>query len=292
MKNRTKYYVEKDGIFCHGTIIFLALSCVFCLIGSIGRWYDEFFVISQVVLPVVCSILFVFFLMLFGKKLLWLTCLPAVIILAFFVIKSSEYNSLAYTIISIAMSVISVFIYSAVSFGWMKKKWLLILVLTVSFFYHLYVKDYLTLMLLDPNNSISFQELMQEISLLFIILAALSTALAMKNKMSIEEMNLPKMRTPKVIVNKDSNTDTPETVTDKKESLPAQEEAKALQTENTAINAAENPGDENIDIEKSADSNGSVSEALVSENSIQALPDNSSEKIAQTDSKDDTGAVL
>ena len=292
MKNRTKYYVEKDGIFCHGTIIFLALSCVFCLIGSIGRWYDEFFVISQVLLPVVCSILFAFFLMLFGKKLLWLTCLPAVIILAFFVIKSSEYNSLAYTIISIAMSVISVFIYSAVSFGWMKKKWLLILVLTVSFFYHLYVKDYLTLMLLDPNNSISFQELMQEISLLFIILAALSTALAMKNKMSIEEMNLPKMRTPKVIVNKDSNADTPETVTDKKESLPAQEEAKALQTENTAINAAENAGDENVDNKKPADSNGSASEALVSENSIQALPDNSSEKIVQTDSKDDTGAVL
>ncbi len=287
MKNRTKYYVEKDGIFCHGTIIFLALSCVFCIIGSIGRWYDEFFIVAQVVLPVVCSILFIFFLLLFGKKHLWLTCFPAVIILAFFVIKSSEYNSLAYTIISIVMSVISVFIYSAVSFGWMKKKWLLILALTVGFFFHLYVKDYLTLMLLDPNNSISFQELMHEISLLFIILAALSTALAMKNKMSIEEMNLPKMRTPKIIVNKDSNADTPETVTDKNESLPAQEEAIALPTENTVNDTAENTGNE-----KTTDGAGVASETPIVGSDAQILPGYSSESVASNNSKDDTGAIL
>lgn len=293
MKNRTKYYVEKDGIFCHGTIIFLALSCAFCLIGSIGRWDDEFFVVSQVVLPVVCSILFVFSLMLFGKKLLWITCFPAVFILAFFVIKSSEYNSLTYTIISIVLSVISVFIYSAVSFGWMKKKWLLILVLTVGFFYHLYVKDYLTLMLLDPNNSISFPELMQEISLLFMILAVLSTAFAMKNKVSIEEMNLPKMKTPKIIVNKgNKNAETTDTGTEKNECLPVQEEAKALPTENTANDTVENAANGNNDSEKATESNSVTSETSSTGTDIQSLPDASSENIVSNDSKDDTGATL
>ena len=293
MKNRTKYYVEKDGIFCHGTIIFLALSCVFCLIGSIGKWNDEFFVVSQVVLPVVCSILFVFFLILLGKKLLWLTCFPAVFILAFFVIKSSEYNSLTYTIISIALSVICVFIYSAVSFGWMKKKWLLILALTVGFFYHLYVKDYLTLMLLDPNNSIGFPELMREISLLFMILAVLCTAFAMKNKISIEEMNLPKIKTPKITVNKDSkNADTPVNGTEKNECLPVQEEAKAFPMENAANDTAENTSNENDGNEKATDVSGTAYETPNAGSDAQILQDGSSENTASNGSKDDTGATL
>ncbi len=307
-KNRIKYYIEKDGIFCHGTIIFLALSCVFCLIGSIGKWNDKFFIISQVALPVVCSLVFILFLILLGRKLLWLTCLPAVFILAFFVIKSSEYNSLTYTIISIALSVISVFLYSAVSIGWLKKKWLLILTLTVGFFYHLYVKDYRTLMLLDPNNSISFSSVMQEISLLFMILAVLSAAFAMKNKVSIEEMNLPKMKKPKVIVNRDGkNAETAGTHTEEKECLPVKEKAKALPVENAAESSAGSISNESVTdqtagnlgaSEKNAEAVGDgVSAAAetsetTANNDERASSGEAAEKEASSDSKDDTGAAL
>ncbi len=307
-RNRIKYYIEKDGIFCHGTIIFLALSCVFCLIGSIGKWNDKFFIISQVALPVVCSLVFILFLILLGRKLLWLTCLPTVFILAFFVIKSSEYNSLTYTIISIALSVISVFLYSAVSIGWLKKKWLLILTLTVGFFYHLYVKDYRTLMLLDPNNSISFSGVMQEISLLFMILAVLSAAFAMKNKVSIEEMNLPKMKKPKVIVNKDGkNAETAGTHTEEKECLPVKEEAKALPVENAAGSSAGSISNESVTdqtagnlgaSEKNAEAVGDgVSAAAetsetTANNDERASSGEAAEKEASSDSKDDTGAAL
>ena len=307
-KNRIKYYIEKDGIFCHGTIIFLALSCVFCLIGSIGKWDDEFFIISQVALPVVCSLVFILFLILLGRKLLWLTCLPAVFMLAFFVIKSSEYNSLTYTIISIALSVISVFLYSAVSIGWLRKKWLLILTLTVGFFYHLYVKDYRTLMLLDPDNSISFSGVMQEISLLFMILAVLSAAFAMKNKVSIEEMNLPKMKKPKVIVNKDArNAETAETHTEEKECLPVEKEAKALPAENAAESADGSISDKSV-VDKTAGNlsvSEEISEALndggsaaaetsesTANKDAQASSGEAAEKAVSSDSKDDTGAAL
>lgn len=295
-KSKNKFFIEKDGIFCHGTIIFLALSCVFCLIGSIGKWNDDFFVISQVALPVVCSLVFALFLMFFGKKLLWLTCLPAVFSLAFFVIRAFEYNSLTYTVISIVLSVVAVFLYSSVSFGWIRKKWLLILALTVGFFYHLYVKDYCTLKLLNPTDSVSFTDVMQELSILFMILAALSAAFAMKNKISIEDMNLPKMKTPKVKVNNDVKpAEADSAAQEEKDILPKPEEKKALPADTAAGNGEESAGgEEKTEIAESQKAESAADTEQTE--TVSNIPDTASDKISEdkaaNESKDDTGAVL
>lgn len=200
-KNTARYFVDNDSLFSYGAVIFFLLSFVFCVLGSLGRWDDRFFIISQVILPAACTLVFVAFLKLFGRRLFFMTCLPAVLGLAFFVIRALTYENAAYLIISIVLSILSVFLYTAVVFGWIKRKWPLIPIFLVDFFFDAYVKGYNTLR--NPEVAVSFSAVMQEISVLFIILAMLFVSFAMKNRRGIESMGLPKIRAPKVIVKKE-----------------------------------------------------------------------------------------
>lgn len=234
-KNKAKFFVDIDSLFSHGAIIFFLLSCVFCLLGSLGRWDDRFFIISQVFFPVICSLAFVFFLKLFGRRLFWMTCIPVVAGLAFFVIKALAYGRILYTVISIALSVLAVFLYTAAVFGWMRVKWPLIPVFILGFFFNVFVKGYYTLR--NPDIAVSFSEIMLEISVLFIILAMLFVSFAMKNKRSIESLGLPKIRAPKVIVkneNKKAETEAAEVSTlpeaVKEEALAAEPEVPTLES--------------------------------------------------------------
>lgn len=233
-KNNAKFFIDNDSLFSHGAVIFFLLSFVFCAIGSLGRWGDRFFVISQVILPAVCSLAFVVFLRLFGRRLFFLTCLPAVLGLAFFVIRAFSCEKIVYLVISAALSVLSVFLYAAVVFGWIKKKWPLIPVFLLDFFFDVFVKGYNTLR--NPDIAVSFSGIMQEIAVLFMILAMLFVSFAMKNKRGIESMGLPKIRPPKVIVKKDSEK--PETAAvsdvlpekDKENTLPSSPEVPELES--------------------------------------------------------------
>jgi len=236
-KHNAKYFVNNDSLFSHGAIIFFVLSCVFCLLGSIGNWNDRFYIVSQVALPVACSVVFVIFLLIFGNRMLWMTCFPAVVGLAFFVIWAFSYGNVVYSAISIALSIVSAFLYTAVCFGWIKIKWPLIPVFIMDFFFHVFFRDYNTLK--TPGATVSFSGIMQEISVLFIILAMLFVSFAMKNKRDIESMNLPKIKTPKVIVKKDSEktgtaetqeNETPKLEENIKESLPVVSEAAQTET--------------------------------------------------------------
>lgn len=200
-KNNAKYFIDNDSLFSHGAVIFLVLSCVFCLLGSLGGWDDRFFIISQALLPAASTLVLVVFMKLFGRRLFWMTCFPVVLGLAFFVIKALTYGNILYSGISIAMSVLAVFLYTAVSFGWIRKKWPLIPIFILGFFFHIFVRDFNTLR--NPDAAVSFSGLMQEISMLFMILAMLFISFAMKDKRGIESLGLPKIKAPKVIVKKD-----------------------------------------------------------------------------------------
>ena len=229
-KNTARYFVDNDSLFSSGAVIFFLLSFVFCVLGSLGKWDDRFFIVSQVILPAVCTLLFAVFMKLFGRRLFFMTCLPAVLGLAFFVIRAFTYENVAYLIISLVLSLLSVFLYTAVIFGWIKRKWPLIPIFLVDFFFDAYVKGYNTLR--NPEIAVSFSAVMQEISVLFIILAMLFVSFAMKNKIGIESMGLPKIRSPKVIVKKDQEKEAaspalkPEE--NKEQPLPAAPEAAEL----------------------------------------------------------------
>lgn len=234
-KNNARFFVDNDSLFSHGTVIFFLLSGVFCLIGSLGRWDDRFYIISQVLLPAACCLVFVVFLRLFGRRLFWMTCFPAIAGLAFFVIKALTYGRILYSVISIVLSVLSVFLYTAVAFGWIKIKWPLIPIFILGFAFHVFVKCYNTLR--NPELAVSFSGIMQEISVLFMILAMLFLSISMKNKRGIESLGLPKIKAPKVIAKKDSEkTETaavPETRPEAgpEDALPAAEDPKLESSE-------------------------------------------------------------
>ena len=86
-------------------------------------------------------------------------------------------------------------LYTATAFGVIPTKWLLVPLFGLPFVYHIAVEDLAAL----RDASVTVASALQEISVLCIMLALLLTALAMKKHRNIEELNLPKMRTPKVI---------------------------------------------------------------------------------------------
>ena len=90
------------------------------------------------------------------------------------------------------------------------------------FLYHIFVEDLAALR--DTANPITLSAGLQEISVLCVMLALLFTAIAMKKKKPQTEVELPKMKAPKVIA---PNRAEKAAAGEKPEQSPKTEENKA-----------------------------------------------------------------
>ena len=95
---RAKFYVEQHWAV-QTAIIFMALSAVFRIVGCWGKWDEPFFAATQIALPLMCNILFILCLVLLGKKALWLTVVPVILGVVFFIIKSFTFDSWLHTVL-------------------------------------------------------------------------------------------------------------------------------------------------------------------------------------------------
>mgnify|MGYP004632330837 CR=1 FL=1 len=195
-KPRAKFYVEKNSALVHAAVIFMALSAVFRLVGCWGMWGDQFFAASQIGLPLVCNLLFILFILLLGGRAFWTTSLPVILGVVFFIIKSFTFDSWLHTVLCILLYMLVAVLYSATAFGIIRTKWLLVPLFGLPFIYHVAVEDAAAL----RAGTVTFAAGMQEVSVLCIMLALLFTALAMKKRKTIEDVELPKIKDPKVIV--------------------------------------------------------------------------------------------
>lgn len=195
-KPRAKFYVEKNSALVHAAVIFMALSAVFRLVGCWGMWGDQFFAASQIGLPLVCNLLFILFILLLGGRAFWTTSLPVILGVVFFIIKSFTFDSWLHTVLCILLYMLVAVLYSATAFGIIRTKWLLVPLFGLPFVYHIAVEDAAAL----RAGTVTFAAGMQEVSVLCIMLALLFTALAMKKRKTIEDVELPKIKGPKVIV--------------------------------------------------------------------------------------------
>lgn len=227
-KPRAKFYVEKNSALVHAAVIFMALSAVFRLVGCWGMWGDQFFAASQIGLPLVCNLLFILFILLLGGRAFWTTSLPVILGVVFFIIKSFTFDSWLHTVLCILLYMLVAVLYSATAFGIIRTKWLLVPLFGLPFVYHIAVEDAAAL----RAGTVTFAAGMQEVSVLCIMLALLFTALAMKKRKTIEDVELPKIKDPKVIVPAkpaaDAATPAPETASataDSAADAPAQESA-------------------------------------------------------------------
>lgn len=200
-KPRAKFYIPRESIFAQLAIIFMLLSAIFRLIGVWGRWGDVFFRNTQIILPLCCNILYILCLFFLGKKGFFLSSIPVVFGVAFFVIKSFGFDSWIHTVLCILLYLLILFIYCATVFGFIRTKWLLPPLFGLPFIYHIFVED--LPMLNDTVNPMTFTYGMQELSVLCIMLGLFCVGLGLKKQKPLEESELPKIKDP-VVVSKDS----------------------------------------------------------------------------------------
>lgn len=198
-RKKTRFYVDRHSPLVKAAWIFMIMSAVFRILGCWGLWNDSFFLATQIALPLAANLLFILFVVLLGGKALWLTALPVLMGVMFFIIKSFTFTSWVHTVLCIALYMLVAVLYCATVFGVIPTKWPLVPLFALPFIYHVAVEDVAKLR--DKANPLSFAEGLQEMSVLCIMLALLVTALAMKKKKtSMEGVELPKIKDPVVIV--------------------------------------------------------------------------------------------
>ena len=100
---RARFYLERSSAWAQICIIFMLLSAIFRLFGVWGLWEDEFFRATQILLPLCCNILFALCVFLFGKRGFFLSAIPVLMGVAFFIIKSFGFESLLHTVLCILL---------------------------------------------------------------------------------------------------------------------------------------------------------------------------------------------
>ena len=151
---RAKFYVEQQHWAVQTAIIFMALSAVFRIVGCWGKWDEPFFAATQIALPLMCNILFILCLVLLGKKALWLTSVPVILGVVFFIIKSFTFDSWLHTILCILLYLLVAVLYTGTVFGIIRTKWLLVPLFGLPFLYHIFVEDLAALR--DSANPVTF----------------------------------------------------------------------------------------------------------------------------------------
>lgn len=200
MKGKIRFYVEKNSWLVQASVILMVLSLAFRLAGSVGRWWDELYAVTQILLPALCNVLFVLCLLLLGKRFFAATAVPVLLGLVFFMIRIFDMQlGTLHSVLCLLLYIAVGVLYTATVFGRIRTKWLLVPLFALPFIYHVAVEDAAVI----RAGEMSFAYCMQELSVLCIMLSLFFSSLAMKKKPTrpaIEDMELPKMDAPKVIV--------------------------------------------------------------------------------------------
>lgn len=229
-KKRVRFEIDRTGCFAEAAMILLLLSAIFRLIGSWGQWGDEFFTATQIILPVCACVLFLLCIYFFGKKGFWLSSIPVLLGVTFFIIKSLAFESLIHTILCIVLYIAVAVIYCGTIFGVIKTKWLLPPLFGLPFLYHVLVEDLAAMR--DTANPVTFTDGMMEMSVLCVMAALFCIGLGLKKKKPEPERELPKIKDPVIFAPK----------TAKKAEEPAEGKANAAAVEAQAQDTAERKG--------------------------------------------------
>ena len=250
-RNRIKFYVEKDSFCVKAAVVCLILSAIFRLTGCWGLWNDGVFVSLQIILPIICCLLYILCIMLLGKKLLSASLIPVVLGTVFFIARASDmvlWKMMLLIIVYIGAAVL----YTATVLGYVHTKLPLAAVFAVPFIVHL-ILDFMRLG--DTASPVTLHDGLQEISVLCILLALFfSTAAMKKQKPAIEEMDLPKMKAPRVIKpekNKESGSAAAEEKRDvQPDAQHRQKSKKTAEEQPAAAETAENRASDKCGQEK------------------------------------------
>ena len=177
---KVKFSIDKSGFFAEGAMILLVLSAIFRVIGSWGLWTDRVYAMMMVALPVCCCLLLVLCILFFGKKGFFLSCIPVLLGVVFFVFKSLSFNSWVHTVLCILLYMVVAVVYTGTVFGWIPTKWLLPPLFGLPFLYHVIVEDLPALS--NTAEPVTFAAGMQEMSVLCIMAALFCIGMGLKKR--------------------------------------------------------------------------------------------------------------
>lgn len=177
---RVRFYLDKTGFFAESAMIFLALAVIFRVIGCWILWTDRVEFIMLLLLPACCCVLMILCILLFGKKGFFLSFIPVLLGVVFFVYKSLSFTSWLHTVLCILLYLVVAVIYTATVFGWIHTKWLLPPLFGLPFLYHVFVEDIPALT--NTAQPVTFTAGMEEMSVLGIMAALFCVGMGLKKR--------------------------------------------------------------------------------------------------------------
>ena len=179
---KLRYSVSRKNFFVKLSAFFMLLSMLCRLLGYWGFWANQTsdFVLTQILLPVLCNLLFVVVILYMGRRFFALSCVPVILGVVFFIIKALGFDSVIHMILCICLYLAVAIIYTATVFGVIRTKWLLAPLFGLPLLYHIFVDDLSTLR--ADENAMSLGEWLPEISVLCIMLSLLLICFAMKKR--------------------------------------------------------------------------------------------------------------
>ena len=191
------FYVEKGSFFVHAAVTVLALSMAARLLGTMNLWGDPSRMITQILLPIGCSLLYILLILLLGRIALWPTILPVLGGAAFFIL--SRFDTPSWPLfICIALAFLAAFLYTATLAGLIRSKWLLVLAFALIFAYQIVFCA--VPVFGDQKTPVSFADGMTLLSALGMIFAMLLATLAFRRKKAVKPApDLPPIKDPIVL---------------------------------------------------------------------------------------------
>ena len=177
---KTRFYLDKTGFFAESAMIFLVLAAVFRFFGCWGMWENRGEYVMLTLLPIFCCLLMTLCIILFGRKGFFLSVIPVMLGVVFFVWKALYYPSWVNTVICVLFDLAVAVIYTGTVFGWIPTKWLLVPMFALPFLYRVSVIDIPALS--NKAEPVLFSDGMQELSILGILAGMFCVAMALRRR--------------------------------------------------------------------------------------------------------------
>ena len=189
MKNRhIRYTFDRKSFFGKAAIFCLILSVVLRGIGGLlnRTIFEDWFTIVEFGLPILCALLYVICLLIFGRKWFKVTVFPFVLGVMACVVRLFSFDNLMQQEVSVERILVSVFfylvvtaLYSAVAFGGLRARILLFLLFLVPLGYHAVFEIYPTVL---SGFGLNLSLILMELSVLAVIFAMIFVSLALSSK--------------------------------------------------------------------------------------------------------------
>ena len=181
MKGKTKYYVEPKGPLTLLSMAFMAAAGIIRIIWW-AAWpqelSDPWAVITQGALPLTAAALFLLVTPLFGKRALWVTSIPVLMGVIFFITKAAGFVWW-HQLLCTALYLLVAALYSLTVFGALPTQRLLIPLFGLPLIYHLVVQD-----IIQNLHVYTASQWLREISVLCIMAGLLSLSAGMRRAAS------------------------------------------------------------------------------------------------------------